>query len=79
MYIWEPIFKLLKTNHVQLIVPARGTTPAITGRFDVNYILGQQLVDGKQQTVVVDYHSRTKAEELEYTRLSYTQEMFDFL
>ena len=79
VYIWEPIFKLLKTNHVQLIVPARGTTPAITGRFDVNYILGQQLVDGKQQTVVVDYHSRTKAEELEYTRLSYTQEMFDFL
>lgn len=59
IYIWEPIFKLLKTNHVQLIVPARGATPAITGRFDVNYILGQKLVDGRQQTVVVDYYSRT--------------------
>ncbi|MFR2511076.1 MAG: hypothetical protein ACLS9K_02135 [Lachnospira eligens] len=30
IYIWEPIFKLLATNHVQLIVPARGATPAIT-------------------------------------------------
>ena len=39
IYIWEPIFKLLKTNHVQLIVPARGATPAIRGRFVVNYIL----------------------------------------
>ena len=43
VYIWEPIFELLKANHVQLIVPARGVTPAITGRFDVNYILGQHM------------------------------------
>lgn len=79
IYIWEPIFKLLKTNHVQLIVPARGATPAITGRFDVNYILGQKLVDNRQQTVVVDYYSRTKNEELEYTRMDYEQAVFDFV
>mgnify|MGYP000343887684 CR=1 FL=1 len=78
IYIWEPIFKLLKTNHVQLIVPARGATPAITGRFDVNYILGQKLVHNRQQTVVVDYYSRTKNEELEYTRMDYEQAVFDF-
>ena len=79
VYIWEPIFKLLKTNHVQLIVPARGATPAITGRFDVNYVLGQKLVDKKQQTVVVDYHSQVAEQELEYERLSFSQESFDFL
>ena len=79
IYIWEPIFKLLKTNHVQLIVPARGATPAITGRFDVNYILGQKLVHNRQQTVVVDYYSRTKNEELEYTRMDYEQAVFDFI
>ena len=73
IYIWEPIFKLLKTNHVQLIVPARGATPAITGRFDVNYILGQKLVDGKQQTVVVDYQSQIKGEEIEYKTMDYEQ------
>lgn len=79
IYIWEPIFKLLKTNHVQLIVPARGATPAITGRFDVNYVLGQQLVDNRQQTVVVDYYSRTNPSLVEYTRMDYEQASFDFL
>lgn len=73
VYIWEPIFKMLKTNHVQLIVPARGATPAITGRFDVNYVLGQKLVGTRQQTVVVDYRSQAGTDELEYTKLEYTQ------
>lgn len=78
VYIWEPIFKLLKVNHVQLIVPARGATPAITGRFDVNYILGQKLVDGRQQTVVVDYRSQIQNEEVEYEKLDYQQSTLVF-
>lgn len=73
IYIWEPIFKLLKTNNVQLIVPCRGATPAITARFDVNYVLGQKLIDGRQQTVVVDYVSRTEQDEMEYTAMTYQQ------
>ncbi|SHM09958.1 hypothetical protein SAMN02746066_00763 [Anaerosporobacter mobilis DSM 15930] len=73
VYIWEPIFELLKMNKVQLIVPARGTTPAITGKFDVNYILGQCLNDKKQQTVVVEYHSNVDTTEMEYIPLQYEQ------
>ncbi|WP_310602844.1 hypothetical protein [Anaerosporobacter sp.] len=73
VYIWEPIFELLKMNQVQLIVPARGTTPAITGKFDVNYVLGQSLNDKKQQTVVVDYHSSVDTTEIEYIPLQYEQ------
>jgi FtsZ-binding cell division protein ZapB len=73
VYIWEPIFKLLKTNNVQLIVPARGVTPATTGRFDVNYILGQKLQNGRQQTVVVEYYSNVTGGELEYTNFEYQQ------
>jgi len=73
VYIWEPIFKLLKTNNVQMIVPARGVTPAITGRFDVNYILGQKLIDGRQQTVVVDYFSNVDSSRLDYSRMEFTQ------
>ena len=79
IYIWEPIFALLATNNVQLIVPARGATPAITNRFDVNYILGQQLVGGRQQTVVVDYRSQVEASEMEYENLEYSQVTFDFI
>ena len=78
VYIWEPIFKLLKSNNVQLIVPARGATPAITGHFEVNYILGQKLIDGRQQTVVVDYRSQTEENELEYAALEYEQEILQF-
>lgn len=78
VYIWEPIFKMLQTNHVQLIVPARGATPAITKMFDVNYILGQKMVSGKQQTVVVDYRSKVQTEEMEYAPLEYHQASFDF-
>ncbi len=79
IYIWEPIFKLLAVNHIQLIVPARGATPAITSRFDVNYILGQKMADNRQQTVVVDYYSNVKEQELEYTRMNYEQASFDFI
>lgn len=79
VYIWEPIFKMLATNHVQLIVPARGVTPAITRMFDVNYILGQKLASGRQQTVVVDYRSQVRAEEMDYTQLEFEQASFDFL
>lgn len=78
VYIWEPIFELLKANQVQLIVPARGTTPAITSRFDVNYVLGQKLIDQRQQTVVVDYHSSVEAGETEFTPLKYEQTSFEF-
>ena len=79
VYIWEPIFALLAANHVQLIVPARGATPAITGRFDVNYILGQQMVAGKQLTVVTNYTSKVEQEELVYQDLEYEQVSFDFI
>ena len=79
IYIWEPIFALLNANHVQLIVPSRGATPEITGRFDVNYVLGQQMAEGKAITVVTRYSSRTEEELPEYQELSYEQETFDFI
>ncbi len=78
VYIWEPIFKMLKTNNVQLVVPCRGATPAITGRFDVNYILGQKMIDGKQQTVVVEYYSNVESSNIEYEKLSFEQKQLNF-
>ena len=39
----------------------------------MNYVLGQRMCNGKQQTVVVDYHSDVVTEELEYTSLTYEQ------
>jgi len=79
IYIWEPIFALLKENHVQLIVPARGATPAITGKFDVNYVLGQKVTGKGQQTVVTDYHSNVDIEAVEYRTIDFEQQVFDFV
>ena len=80
IYIWEPIFKLLKANHVQLIVPARGATPAITGRFEINYILGQVKQDEMLQTVVTDFRTQIREESVEYEKLEFEQaDMFDML
>ncbi len=79
IYIWEPIFKLLEENSCQLIVPARGATPEITGRFDINYVLGQQMTGNRTTTVVVSFSSKTKGEELEYKELDYEQQSFDFI
>lgn len=79
IYIWEPIFELLKENHVQLIVPARGASPEITARFDVNYILGQQMTGEHMTTVVTEFTSRTEDTETEYRELETEQETFDFI
>lgn len=76
IYIWEPIFKLLSTNHVQLIVPVRGTTPAVTGKFDVNYVLDQKLTGGKLQTIVADFSSNVVVEDLSYEKIEYEQLSF---
>lgn len=73
IYIWEPIFEFLKTNNVQLIVPVRGATPAISGRFDVNYILGQKLIGNKQQTIVMEVRSQVAAQEVEFRKIEQEQ------
>lgn len=73
IYIWEPIFEFLKTNNVQLIVPVRGATPAISGKFDVNYILGQKLIGDKQQTVVMEVRSQVSAGEVEFKKIEQEQ------
>lgn len=76
IYIWEPIFEFLKINNVQLIVPARGVTPAISGKFDVNYVLGQKIIGDKQQTVVIDVRSEAKGDEVAFNYIE--QEQIDF-
>ncbi|WP_291635195.1 hypothetical protein, partial [Clostridium sp.] len=73
IYIWEPIFEFLKTNNVQLIVPTRGAAPAISGRFDVNYILGQKLMGNKQQTVVMEVRSQVAASQVEFRKIEHEQ------
>lgn len=73
VYIWEPILSMLQENNVQLIVPTRGVSPAMTSKFDVYYTLGQDMIGNKLQTVVTRFRSDIKADELEYVKIEAEQ------
>ena len=45
----------------------------------MNYVLGQKLVNGRQQTVVVDYYSSVDREKLDYTTMTYEQGVLDLV
>lgn len=73
VYIWEPILSMLKENNVQLIVPTRGVSPAMTSKFDVYYTLGQDMIGNKLQTVVTRFRSDINIDEVEYVTLESKQ------
>lgn len=55
VYLWDPMFKILKQNDIQLIAPGHKITPEITSRFGVNYLLNQDILqDGRIRVVVKD-------------------------
>lgn len=80
VYIWEPIMSMLRENNVQLIVPTRGVSPAMTSKFDIYYTLSQDMRGDKLQTVVTNYRSDISTDEVEYTKLKSTQlDLFDMI
>ncbi|MEQ8201496.1 MAG: hypothetical protein ABRQ24_08775, partial [Syntrophomonadaceae bacterium] len=55
VYLWDPMFKILKQNDIQLIAPGHKITPEITSRFGVNYLLNQDVLrDGRMRVVIKD-------------------------
>ncbi len=55
VYLWDPMFKILKQNDIQLIAPGHKITPEITSRFGVNYLLNQDILqDGRMRVVIKD-------------------------
>ena len=55
VYLWEPMFRILKQNYIQLIAPGHRIPREITSRFGVNYILHQDILqDGRLRVVVKD-------------------------
>ena len=55
VYLWDPMFNILKQNDVQLIAPGHRIPREITSRFGVNYLLNQDILsDGRMRVVVKD-------------------------
>lgn len=55
IYLWDPMFKIMKQNDIQLIAPGHRIPREITSRFGVSYLLNQDILqDGRTKVVVKD-------------------------
>lgn len=55
VYLWEPMFKIMKQNDIQLIAPGHRIPREITSKFGVSYLLNQDILqDGRLRVVVKD-------------------------
>ena len=62
VYLWDPMFKIMAQNDIQLIAPGHRVPREITSRFGVNYLLNQDVLqDGRMRVVVKDV--RTEEDE----------------
>ena len=67
VYLWEPMFKILQQNDVQLIAPGHRIPREITSRFGVSYLLNQDILDdGRRRVVVKDVRVEEDAAVLRY-------------
>lgn len=66
-YLWEPMFKIMKQNDIQLIAPGHRIPREITAKFGVIYLLNQEILqDGKMRVVVKDVRVAEEQERLRY-------------
>lgn len=67
VYLWEPMFQIMKQNHIQLIAPGHRIPREITSRFGVSYLLNQDILqDGRMRVVVKDVRTEEDEEVMQY-------------
>jgi hypothetical protein len=69
-YLWEPMFKIMKQNDIQLIAPGHRIPREITAKFGVSYLLNQEILqDGRLRVVVKDVRVAEDEERMRYVDL----------
>ncbi|WP_371363611.1 hypothetical protein SRRS_44890 [Sporomusa rhizae] len=67
VYLWDPMFQIMKQNDVQLIAPGHRIPREITSRFGVSYLLNQDILeDGRMRVVVKDVRVEEDEDVLRY-------------
>jgi hypothetical protein len=67
VYLWEPMFNILKQNDIQLIAPGHRIPREITSKFGVSYLLNQDILqDGRMRVVVKDVRVEEDEELMKY-------------
>lgn len=67
VYLWEPMFNILKENDVQLIAPGHNIAKELTSKFEVNYLLNQDIMsDNRIKVVVKDVRTEENLDDMEF-------------
>ena len=70
VYLWEPMFNILKENEVQLIAPGHRISKELTSKFEVNYLLNQEVLsDNRIKVVVKDVRTEEDLEQMNFNVL----------
>lgn len=67
IYLWQPMFDIMKQNNIQLIAPGHKIPREITSKFSVNYLLNQEVLeDGRVRVVVKDVRTETDEDMIKF-------------
>jgi chromosome segregation ATPase len=67
VYLWKPMFEIMKQNNIQLIAPGHRIPREITSQFGVSYLLNQDILqDGRMRVVVKDVRVEEDEEVMKY-------------
>ncbi len=70
VYLWEPMFNILKANDVQLIAPGHNIPRELTSQFEVNYLLNQDILsDSRIKVVVKDVRTEEDLNQMNFENL----------
>ena len=54
VYLWNAMFDILKENNVQLIAPGHNISKELVSKFEVNYVLKQEVFNQNKKVVKIE-------------------------
>lgn len=74
-YLWDPIFKILRENNVQLIAPGYDISKELLSRFSVNYLLNKgEGTEGRESIVIKDIRTEVDIDSMRYEKIEGNQQ-----
>lgn len=77
-YLWEPMFKILEENSIQLIATGHDITEHLTSQFNYNHILEQKILADGRVKVVMCFKTKSDPSKLRFDEIK-EAEQIEFL
>ena len=72
VYLWNAMFDILKENNVQLIAPGHNISKELVSKFEVNYVLKQEVFNQNKKVVKIEKEILANQDE-EYMGMDYLE------